>query len=154
MANPNIRTLKIAHYKKKILADYAVLGIKAVFHGQEDAEHTAFSRYAMNAKEAVVTAFDLTTDEAEQQVYQRARACFQIKAQTLFSAEEEVVFNLAYQDEQFRLACAFDQLLLAMERLLSEQEFCFILNQEHRKYLALVRGEYAVEVIGYHKEHG
>lgn len=154
MANPNIRTLKIAHYKKKILADYAALGIKAVFHGQEDAEHTAFSRYAMNAKEAVVTVFDLTTDESEEQVYQRARAYFQTQAQTLFSAEEDVVFNLAYQDEQFRLVCAFGQLLLAMERLLSEQEFFFILHQEHRKYLAVVRGEYAVEVIVYQKEQG
>lgn len=107
MANPNIRTLKIAHYKKKILADYAALGIRAIFHGQEDEEHTAFSRYAMNAKEAMVAVFDLTTDESEEQVYQRVRAYFQTQAQTLFSAVEEVVFNLTYQDEQFRLICAF-----------------------------------------------
>lgn len=150
--NARIQALKIANYKKKILSQYNFLNIEHIFYGNEDISECNFIKKILNSNKVKIKKFNIydatknvfvdTTNE-----YIKVFGYFKTKLKMIFSNDEDIIFNILYNHEFFRIQCPFFQFISNINKIDNFEESIVVYNTKQNKIIAIFRMEYAFEVL-------
>ncbi len=145
-----IQELKIGNYKKKILLEYSFLNIKGVFHGVEDISNTNFSKKAINSNDIEIKEFSIYDSINnlyinEDKKYKEAFSYF-IDNLKIFNNDENIIFNIKYNNEQFRVLCPFSLFIINLNKINHFEESIIIYDENLTKIASIFRMEYCFEV--------
>ncbi len=148
--NQKIQKLKITNYKKKIISNYSFLNIKDVFHGVEDTSNTNFSKSAINSKDVEIKEFSIYDSINnvyinEDKKYKEAFDYFRGNLK-IFNNDENIIFNIKYNNEQFRILCPFSQFILNFDKINHFDKSIIIYDENLTKIISIFRMEYCFEV--------
>ncbi|MCU0328265.1 MAG: hypothetical protein MUE53_04675 [Chitinophagales bacterium] len=151
--NTKIQKLKIANYKKKIECKYSFLNISNIFHGLEDTDNSNFSKKVINSNDTKIKEFSIYDaldnvyiDETNE--YKNAFEYFKEELK-IFHSNESIIFNILYNKEQFRIQCSYSKFELYLNEIDDIEETIIVCNDCQTKLVALLRMEYAFEVLIY-----
>lgn len=151
--NTRIQQLKIENYKKKLALKYSFLSVDKVFYGNEDLDNNNFSKKIVNSNDTEIEKFSIydTACNAyvnEVDVYEDALK-FLKKKLDVFDDNENIIFNILYNQEQFRIQCLYSKFALHFNDIDDIEESIIIYNELLNKLVAILRMEYSFDVLSY-----
>lgn len=155
--NPKIKELKISNYKKRIVSDYSFLKISNIYFGDEDPLNVEFCKVAVNSSSSDVNEFSFY-DQIERKFkderleHKKALNYFNAEARKLFENDEEIVFNISFAQEHFRIESIFKEMISNFYKIKFSDQTIFLFDKKRTKHISLLRMEYSFEVITYTKQ--
>lgn len=151
--NTRIQQLKIKNYKQKLALKYSFLSVDKVFYGNEDLDNTNFSKKIVNSDDTEIEQFTIYNIERnsyvnEVDVYEHALDFF-LKKLNVFNENENIVFNILYNQEQFRIQCPYSKFVLHFNDIDDIEESIIVNNELLTKLVAILRMEYTFDVLSY-----
>lgn len=151
--NTRIQKLKIENYKQKLALKYSFLNVDKVFYGNEDLNNNNFSKKIVNSNDTKVKTFSIYDVKGnvyinEVDEYRNALEYFK-KQSNIFSGNENIIFNILYNQEQFRIQCLYSKFALHFDDIDDIGESIIVHNERLNKLVAILRMEYSFDVLSY-----
>ena len=151
--NTKIQKLKIENYKRKLAAKYSFLSVNKVFYGNEDLDDNNLIDKIINSDDVKIKTFSIYdikshayTNEVDE--YRNALDFFKKKL-SLFDENEDIIFNILYNQEEFRIQCPYSKFALHFNDIDDIEESIIINNEPVNKLVAILRMEYSFDVLSY-----